>query len=180
MNRQPGYPKGVWVEPTDADDEENLIICEGTDHLTPEQRLWPVMRLRGTAPPAHPLIDLLHRIRLGTPALRGEHSTWVRENLIPKLRELRLAVYRPETTPEQLARYVDDLHALLGPLGGVELLPEAPAGRTDPDAPLVRLDERIPNEIWIVTRQIMNAAGSSDPRPVEQHLPQPTSPSESP
>ena len=44
MPIQPKMPKKRVPEPTTPVEEVNLIVVETDDHLTPEQKTWPVMK----------------------------------------------------------------------------------------------------------------------------------------
>lgn len=59
MARQPGTPKSPPYPDRSAPAEGvNHIVFDGTDHLTPEQKMWPVRRLRGVKSLAETLADL--------------------------------------------------------------------------------------------------------------------------
>ena len=47
MRRQPGPPQGPRPDPPQ---EDQLIVVDFRPVLTPEQRKWPVARLRGADP----------------------------------------------------------------------------------------------------------------------------------
>lgn len=51
MKRQPGIPKGKPEESGPPFVEDNFIVVDFGPSLTPEQKKWPVVRLRGMDPP---------------------------------------------------------------------------------------------------------------------------------